>query len=166
MKKEIQGFTLVELLVVIAIVGILAGLLVPLAGRGSDSAKKKKAAMEANNLTVAVERYHDDHHFMPCTDSKKLGSDLWVSTDDKEWLAVIQGDNALKQNYLTIKMTDAGTFLDPWGNPYQVGMDRDLDGRVNAKSGGKVAHQPVVVLSNGPDGASGTDDDISTCEWQ
>ena len=166
-KRNAQGFTLVELLVVIAIIGLLAGLLVPLAGRGADSAKKKRAALEANSLAVAVTQYHDDHHFMPSTDSKKVASsDLWIKTDDKEWLAVVQGDNALKQNYLTVKMNDDGTFPDPWGNPYRVGMDRNLDGRVDASSGGKVAQQPVVAVSCGPDGAYGTDDDISTCEWK
>ena len=165
MKRE-SGFTLVELLVVIAIIGMLAGIMVPLASRGGAAAKKKRAAMEANSLVVAVGQFRDDHHYMPTTDNKKLGDDQWVDTGDKAWVAVMQGDNALKKNYLGMKANDDGVLLDPWGKGYQVGMDRNLDGRVKANGGNKVAMETVVVVSYGPDGNSGTDDDIETAEWR
>lgn len=164
MKKS--GFTLVEMLVVIAIVGILAGILVPLATRGGESAKKKKAQLEANSLVVAVGQFHGDHHYMPTTDKAKLGKDQWSETDDKEWLGVLQGDNAMKKNYLQARLNDDDVLLDPWGHAYWVGVDRDLDGRVDSKSGGKTAMETAVAVSCGPDGTFGTDDDISTGEWQ
>ena len=164
MNARKQGFTLVELLVVIAIIALLSAILVPLTSKGTVAAKKKKAALEADALVVAVTRYHEDHHFMPVTSSKKLGDDQWVQTSDKEWLAVLQGNNAMKANYLTVKMNDEGVFLDPWGKAYQVGMDRNLDGRVDSGSGLKGASKPVVAVSGGPDGKFGTDDDISTSD--
>jgi len=159
-----HGFTLVEMLVVIAVIGILAAMLVPLASSGGESAKKKKAQLEANALVVAVGQFHDDHHYMPSTEKAKLGDDLWVETGDKEWLAVLQGDNALKKNYLQARLNENDVLLDPWGNPYRVGADRDLDERVTVA--GKTAMEKVVVVSCGPDGAYGSDDDISTGEWQ
>lgn len=164
MKK--QGFTLIELLVVIAIIAVLAGLMVPVATRGTSGAKKKKAQLEVNSLVVAVNQFHSDHHYMPTTDSKKLGKDQWVQTSDKGWIEVVQGDNAMKKNYLGAKLDDSGEMLDPWGNAYWVGMDRDLNGRVDSKAGDKVAMEQVVAISCGPDGSFGTDDDISTGEWQ
>lgn len=165
MKRE-SGFTLVELLVVIAIIALLAGMMVPLASKGGDAAKKKRAALEVNSLVVAVGQFRDDHHYMPTTESKKLGNDQWVETSDKAWIEVMQGDNATKKNYLGMKANDEGTLLDPWGNGYWVGMDRDLDGRVQAKSGGKTAMETVVAVSCGPDGQFGNDDDIETAEWR
>lgn len=160
MKKN--GFTLIELLVVIAIIGVLAGIMVPVAAKGTESAKKKKAQMEANALAVAVEQFHTDHHYMPCKGSAKLGNDKWEETDNKDWLAVLQGDNALKKNYLGAKTDDSGKLLDPWGNAYWVGMDRDLNNRVDGKNGGDAILAKTVAISCGPDGKFGTDDDIST----
>ena len=153
---------MIELLVVIAIIAVLAGIMVPVAGKGAEAAKKKKAQMEANALAVAVEQYHSDHHFMPCKGTAKVGKDLWVETSDKEWLAVLQGDNALKKNYLGAKTDDDGELLDPWGKAYWVGMDRDLNNRVDAKGSGDPVLAKVVAVSCGPDEKFGTDDDLST----
>ena len=164
-----QGFTLIELLVVVAIIGLLAGILVPLGGKAMGSAKARKASMEAQGLVVAVSQFHDDHHYMPWKGSAKLGDDKWAPTDDKDWLEILQGTNAKKKNYLQAKLNENDVFLDPWGNAYQVGMDRNLDGRVEETlSGGQGRTAPcsVAVASFGPDGQYGTDDDITTFEWQ
>ena len=165
-EKTRGGFTLVELLVVIAIIAMLAGLMVPLTSKGAAGAKKKRAALEVNSLVVAVGQFHDDHHYMPSTDGKQLGDDAWVETSNKEWVEIMQGDNAMKKNDLGMKANDEGTLLDPWGNGYRVGMDRNLDGRVDAKDGNKVAMEKVVAASAGPDGQFGNEDDIETAEWR
>ena len=173
MKK--QGFTLIELLVVVAIIGILAGILVPMGGKATASAKARKASMEAQGLVVAVSQFHDDHHYMPWTEKgAAVGADKWASTDDKDWLEILQGKNAKKKNYLQAKLNADDVFLDPWGNPYHVGMDRNLDGRVEETlpgGKGRTATCSVAGVCFGADGVygegpDGKDDDVTTFDWQ
>lgn len=59
-----------------------------------------------------------------------------------------------------------GDFLDPWGRPYQVVLDTDLDGRVviDRSAWGAIEGTGVVIWSVGPDGISGTADDILSWE--
>ena len=173
-RKNRSGFTLVELLVVIAIIGLLASLTVPIAGRAASGSKKRKAQMEANSLKVSVQQYAQDHHFMPWTEKSKVGDDKWALTDDSAWMEVIQGENVLKKNYFAAKTDDEGKFLDPWGHPYYVGMDRNQDGYVKGKAdgggadidgAGKIVRETVGVFCLGPDGLPGTKDDITTFDW-
>ena len=172
-KKSHSGFTLVELLVVIAIIGLLASLTVPIAGRAASGSKKRKAQMEANSLKVSVQQYYQDHHFMPWTEKSKVGADKWVPTDESAWMEILQGENVLKKNYFAAKTDDEGKFLDPWGHPYYVGMDRDQDGYVKGKVeggvdvvvGGKIVRETVGVFCLGPDGQPGTADYITTFDW-
>lgn len=55
-----------------------------------------------------------------------------------------------------------GDFLDPWGMPYQIVLDTDLDGKcvVERSAHGAVERVGVVIWSMGPDSRSGTPDDI------
>ena len=109
MMRKQDGFTLIELLVVVAIIGILAGILVPLAGKATGSAKARKASMEAQGLVVAVSQFHDDHHYMPWAEKgAAVGDDKWAATDDSAWMDVLQGKNAKKKNYLSAKLTGDG----------------------------------------------------------
>ena len=170
MKRN--GFTLIELLVVIAIIAVLAAIIVPFATSATDSAKAKKAQQEASALKLAVKSFHKDHHYMPfaATGKAVVGDDKWAQTDDSDWVEMLQGANAMKKSYFTGKLDDSGKFLDPWGNPYWVGMDRNMDGYVEGKGGpsggsGKVIRDTVGVFSMGEDGAWGTDDDIKTDTW-
>lgn len=169
-----NGFTLIEILVVIAIVGILAGLIIPMAGNAASNAKKRKAEMEASALKVAVAEFHRDHHYMPYGNISSgrgvVGDDKWIKTDDTDWVEMLQGENALKKSYLSAKVQDDGKFMDPWGNPYWVGMDRNQDGYVEGNGGpsggaGKIIRDSVGVFCLGEDGVAGTDDDVGTDSW-
>ena len=67
-KKCRGGFTLIELLVVIAIIGILASIIVPLAGRAKKTAEKRRAMVEMNSIKVAVLQFYAEHRYMPWGD--------------------------------------------------------------------------------------------------
>lgn len=154
------GFTLVEILTVIAIISILVSILVPLAGRAKETALKRRAALEMQSIKVAAMQFHDDHHYMPwptnATTKARVGDDMWT-TDDPATQAPVMDllttNNAMKKLYLQIpeksqlKVGPSIAFVDPWGSPYQIGMDRNMDGQVE-----------VHVIKKHPD-------DQETPEW-
>lgn len=59
------GFTLVEMLVVIAIIGILAAILVPVAGMVITRSKEAKIAVETKQLSMAIEQYKTEFGVYP-----------------------------------------------------------------------------------------------------
>ena len=175
-KKCRGGFTLIELLVVIAIIGILASIIVPLAGRAKKTAEKRRAMVEMNSIKTAISDFLRDHRYMPWPATTVQGRKIWVGAD--QWANTIEAQmpimeilivtNAMRKSYLQIpekSRPDAATlaFVDPWGQPYQIGLDRNLDGQVETKlvwsHGGdtnspnwnvKKVMEKVLVYSPGP----------------
>jgi general secretion pathway protein G len=126
-----SAFTLVEILLVVTIIGILAALVIPrIAGTG-ERARVTAAQADINGgIKSALGQYEVDNGFYP-----KSLQDL-----------IHQPGNA--KNWHGPYFDPAQLPIDPWQNPYIY----YYPGKHNPTS--------YDLLSMGPDGKEGTDDDI------
>ncbi len=132
-RRRQSGFTLVEMLLVLVILAALAAVVVPKFAGRSKQAKVTAASSQIKNLEIALDSFEVDNGYYP-----KGGDGLSDLID--------QPSNAPDWRGPYIKK---GIPVDPWGNPYVY----EYPGRKN--SGG------YDLSSNGPDGRSGGDDDIT-----
>lgn len=129
-----RGFTLIELMLVIIIIGLLVAMVVPrLAGR---SQQARIAAVRADinaNLAVALSLFELDNGRYPTTE---------------EGLAALRASPPNTPNW-------RGPYLkkdvapDPWGLAYVY------------RSPGRHNQEDYDLVSYGPDGVEGGDDDIT-----
>jgi general secretion pathway protein G len=130
--KSRAAFTLIELLLVLVILGILAAVIVPKFTRRSEQARITAARTDIANLEVALDMFEVDTGRYPTTD---------------EGLKILDEEPADLPDWHGPYIS-RGIPTDPWGHPYiyrQPG-DHNTDG--------------YDLLSYGPDGQEGTDDDI------
>lgn len=133
-----RRFTMVELLLVLVILATLAAIVVPKVAGRSEQARVTAATTEIAMIETALDAFEVDNGFYP------------------------QGNDALVQ--LVEKPADAtnwrGPYLkkavgnDPWQHPYVY----ECPGRNNADG--------YDLSSSGPDGKSGTSDDITNWKKQ
>ncbi|MBU1191466.1 MAG: type II secretion system major pseudopilin GspG [Gammaproteobacteria bacterium] len=132
-----QGFTLIEVMVVVVILGILAAIVVPRIMDRPDEARKVKAQQDIRALEAALNLYRLDNYTYPSTDQGLEALTQKPVPDPPRWK---------EGGYLDRLPTD------PWQNPYQF------------LSPG--SHGNIDIYSMGPDGQSGTDDDIGNWTLQ
>ena len=133
--KQSSGFTLTEIMLVVVIIGILAALVIPKIAGSSERARLTAASADINGgIKSALGQYEVDNGFYP-----KSLNDL-----------LVQPGNA--KNWHGPYFDPPKVPVDPWGNPYVY----YYPGKHNASS--------YDLLSMGPDGKEGTDDDIGN--WQ
>jgi general secretion pathway protein G len=126
-----SGFTLVEMLLVLVILATLAAIVIPkMAGR-SQQAKVTAAQSQINSFELALDAFEVDNGYYPKTGALDELVDQPANTP--HW----QGPYLKK-----------GIPLDPWGNPYTY----EYPGKHNVNG--------YDIMSMGPDGRAGTDDDI------
>lgn len=127
-----KAFTLVEVLLVIVIIGVLAGMLVArLSGRSQEARITRAQADIRGTLSLALDLFEQDVGRYPTTE------------EGLEALVVDPGLPGWKRPYLK-----GGLKSDPWKNAYVYRNDSDDPTQYE-------------LLSAGPDGQMGTEDDIT-----
>ena len=128
-----QGFTLVELLLVITIISVLAAVIVPrFFGRSQEARITATRQTIFGTFGIALDLFEQDTGRYPLT----LDA-LIIDAQTGNW----QGP------YLK----SMSIPLDPWGNPYKYSYPSEL-------TGSGVFYD---IVSAGPDGAYGNNDDIT-----
>jgi len=131
-RKRRQGFTLVELLLVLVILGALAAIVVPKFAGRTQQAKETQAITQISAFETALNSFEVDNGYYP------------------------QGSDGLSELINPPKNASnwRGPYIkelpnDPWGNPYIY------------ENPGKVNTSGFDIISAGPDGRPGTEDDIT-----
>ena len=127
-----QGFTLVEMLLVLVILATLAAIVIPKFAGRSEQAKVTAAQSQLASFQMALDSFEVDNGFYP--KSGNLGMLLEQPANCPSW----------KGPYL-----QKGIPADPWGNAYIY----EYPGKHHANG--------FDMMSMGPDGRSGTEDDIN-----
>lgn len=134
-NKVRKAFTLIELLLVVIIIGVLAAIMLPSFSGRSEEARRTRAKTEIEStLGLALDMFEADIGSYPSTEQ---GLDALIRRPDgvDNW----RGPYIKKSN----------RFEDPWRNNYHY----QFPGQRNTFG--------YDLISPGPDGQLGTDDDIS-----
>ncbi len=127
-----RAFTLIEIIVVVTIIAVLAAMIAPRLFSRLSWAKENAAKAEVKAIETAISLYLNDT------------GEILNSSFDLEILLVPAEDGGGPQGPYFNKDDD---IIDPWENPYFV----RVPGEVN---------YDFDVVSMGPDGQEGTEDDI------
>lgn len=128
-----EGFTLVEMLLVLVILATLAAIVVPKFTGRTEQAKVTAARTQIANFETVLDAFEVDNGYYP-KGSDGLEDLVTKPTNAQDWRGPY-----LKQ----------GIPNDPWGNPYIY------------ECPGKHNETGYDLMSMGPDGRVGGDDDIT-----
>jgi len=133
-RNNQAGFTLIELLLVLVILGTLAAIVIPKFAGRTEQARVTAARSQISNFDTALDAFEVDNGFYP---KGRDGLNDLVSQpkDTPNWKGPY-----LKQENIP---------LDPWSHAYIY----ECPGRHNSST--------YDIMSMGPDGRVGGDDDIA-----
>jgi len=132
-RRRPQGFTLVEMLLVLVILAVLAAIVIPKFSGRSQQAKETAAKSQIAGFELALDSFEVDTGFYP-QGNNGLNALVQEPSGAQNW----------KGPYLKQSIP-----LDPWGNAYVYAFP----GKNNPKG--------YDLMSVGPDGRAGGDDDIT-----
>lgn len=139
-RRGRRAFTLLEVLMVVAIIGLLAAVLVPQLYGTQRRARIDVTKLLIEKINQNVERYNLHMGHYPREEDGGLKALIEKPSDSQE---------ALKWGGPYLEAKD---LKDVWGNDIQY----TYPGRVN--------EERFDLLSAGPDGSEGTEDDITNYE--
>lgn len=129
-----KGFTMVELMIVVVILGILATIVVPRFIGREEEARVAAAKVQISNFETALDMFRIDNGFYPTTEQglAALVEKPSAGREPRNWKQYLRGVPA-----------------DPWGNDYIYISPGD-------------ENRDYEIISPGPDGEPGTDDDVAS----
>jgi general secretion pathway protein G len=135
-RRTNHAFTLVELLLVLVILGTLAAIVLPKFTGTTQRSRITAAQTQLSTFKTALNAFEVDMGYYPKGTSGMMDL-IQQPRDSQSWHGPYLDSDAIP--------------VDPWGNPYIY----TCPGKHNPSS--------YDVMSAGPDGQLGTDDDI--CNW-
>jgi general secretion pathway protein G len=144
--KLARGFTLIELLIVLAIIGILASIILVSINNARQEAKITTAKAQLRQIYNAINLLETDTGEWPghkAPESIEPGvpnNEIWDLNGPENGLTATDGDYP---NWSGPYILFAP--IDPWGNPYFLDTDYDIDPTAGVK-------QAAVLGSFGPNG--------------
>jgi prepilin-type N-terminal cleavage/methylation domain-containing protein len=190
-----RAFTLIELLTVIAIIAVLMGLLFPAVTGAQQAAKKAQAKNDLVNITNAIKMFYTEYGRYPEVGAAGIDTLITSASGNAELMNILRGiPSNNPKNPRGIVFLDApiakrvgnrdlggvvdrpgghdiGTFVDPWGHPYQIAYDNNYDNNITNRyndAGASTLRSGAIAWSIGKDGnkqdnVKASDDVIS---WQ
>ncbi len=132
-RRARRGFTMVEMLLVLVILATLAAIVIPKFTGRSEQAKVTAAQTQIANISTALDAFEVDNGYYP-KGGDGLSQLMDEPKDAKNW----------RGPYLKQSVPN-----DPWGNAYIY----EYPGKHNTKG--------YDLMSMGPDGRQGGNDDIT-----
>jgi type II secretory pathway pseudopilin PulG len=176
-----SGLARAELIILLGLVVTLLAIIVPGTLALRDGRRRRQAEGDFRLIIGAAERYFGEYLTWPSVgmggrEDTRYGADR----PNREVVDVLRGRPGpgpepyrLNPNRIVCLeapparpgvagVDDSGEYRDPWGTPYQIVFDTDLDGhcRVPDSLYGMQLSRMVLVWSCGPDRKSDTADDL------
>src|SRR5215470_5602795 len=187
-SRATRAFTLIELLVVIAIIAILVGLLFPAFKAVQNQARNTQAKNDLTQIVNAVNAFYTDYGKYPlvtadttygpsgtannlmitvlrATESTPTNNPrqiVYISPPFVKTAATPRSGIATQATNINGIAVAVGDLVDPWGTPYNLGIDGNYDNQftnpytANTGAGPSPLTFGVIAWSLGPDQIQGT----------